>query len=128
MRREKTATMFPEQRPDLFAVRLRQRQRLQFGTAEKSEFPFGVLRGKFGKPRFDFEEEHQPMRGSAIAMLGNDSDQMEIGRSNAEAKFLGRFAAGAGIGRFAVFDLHLAAGWTPESAIRLASSLQQEHV
>src|SRR5436190_14494350 len=104
MRCKKSATMLPEQWPNFFAICLRQRQSIQVGAIEESKSPFGVLRWKFRQFWLHLEEEHQPMRFAAVAMLRTDSDQVQIGWLNGDAEFFEGFAASACIRTFALLD------------------------
>ena len=77
---EETAAMPPEQRPDLFAVGLRQCQPFQSVTGEKREPPFIVRRRQLCQLLGKLEQKHQPMRLAFIAVLADDAGQVQIGR------------------------------------------------
>src|SRR5690349_14399150 len=62
MRCEETAAMLPEQRPDLFAVGLRQGQSVQRVGREEFKTSFVVWSGQLRQFLFHFKQEHQPMR------------------------------------------------------------------
>src|SRR5437867_13218339 len=66
VRGEKAAAMFPEQRPELLAIGLRNRKRIEFGPGEKREAPLAMRRRQRLEVRLDLEEEHQPVRLSLI--------------------------------------------------------------
>ena len=52
---EAAAPVFPEERPYLLAVRLREREFLQGRSIEKRERAFAMRRGKRVQPRENFE-------------------------------------------------------------------------
>ena len=82
VRGEETAAMPPEQRPDLFAIGLRQRQAFQSVTGEKREPAFIVRRRQLCQLLGKLEQKHQPMRLAFIAVLADDAGQMQMRRRN----------------------------------------------
>jgi len=80
VRGKETAAMPPEQRPDLLAVGLRQRQPFQSVTGEKLEPPFIVRRRQLCQLLGKLEQEHQPMRLAFVTVLANDAGKVQIGR------------------------------------------------
>lgn len=61
-----------------------------------------------------------------VAVLADEAGEVKVGGREREAHFLMRLAAGAGVGRFAEVGLKLAAGRTPQAAIRLLCALEQQ--
>ena len=127
MRREKSAAMPPEPRPDLFPVGLRQLQTVERRAGEKLEPAFGVVRRQRGQPRLHLKQEHQPVGLALITMLADEAGQVQVRRLDFDAEFLLRLAAGAGVGRFAGVHLQLAAARAPEAAVRLLRAFEQQH-
>src|SRR3989442_11318167 len=117
MRGEKSATMLPEQGPDLFMVRLGQWKRIEFVPAKEAELAFAVICGQRFQARAQFEEEHEPMRFAFVAVLADDAGEVQGCGRDFEGEFLERFAAGTRVRRFAGFDFQLAAARTPKTAI-----------
>ena len=122
---EKAAAMPPEKGPNLFGVGLWNFQGRNVGCGKKGELAFGV-RGRQGiQARSDFKEEHEPVRLSFITVFADQAGQMQVIRAQLQADFLGGFAAGADVGRFAGGHVQLAAAGAPEAAVGLAPALQQ---
>src|ERR1044072_6679138 len=75
---EKAAAMPPKQRPDLLAVGLRQGQSLEVLGGEEFKPPL-VVRWRQGREfPFHFEEKHEPMLPSFIAVFADKAGQMEF--------------------------------------------------
>jgi hypothetical protein len=72
MRGEEAAAMPPEQGPDLFPVRLRQAQLRQGGSREEPEQTLAMRRRQFLQPGCCFEQKHQPVRLTLIAVLADE--------------------------------------------------------
>lgn len=66
------------------------------------------------------------MRLPLVAVFADEAGQMQVARLKLLAGFLARLATGAGVGRFAVVRVQLAAARTPETAIRLLRAFEQE--
>ena len=128
MGREKSAAMLPKQGPDFLAVRLREGQLIQIGAIEESKSSFGVIGWNFRESRLDLEEEHQPMRLTAVAVLGSDSDQVEITWLNCDTEFFARFTASAHVRTFALLDMNFATARAPEAAVWLTCSFEQQNL
>ena len=62
MRREESAAMLPEPRPDAFAVRLWEWQRVECRPWEKFKPPFTVSGGERLELELHLEQKHQPVR------------------------------------------------------------------
>src|ERR1041385_6429935 len=78
MRSEEPAAMFPEPRPDFFAIGLRQRQPVERGAGKKLK-PSFAMNGRQGiQSPFDLEQEHQPMTASQITVLADDPGEMQV--------------------------------------------------
>src|SRR3954467_4599389 len=122
--REKAAAKFPKQRPDFLPVCLRDLEPLQLCPAEKAKFSFGMICWQRFEPYFDFKQEHEPVGLSFVAALGNKPGQMQVLVSNRKAKLLGGFAAGPGVGRFALFNMNFATARAPKAAVWWAVSLE----
>lgn len=98
VRGKKTAAMPPEQRPDLFAIRLREPERIERGPGEKLEPSLAMRRRRGGQARFDLEEKHQPVRLSGVAVFADDPGEVQVGGMEVKPHFFAGFAAGAGMG------------------------------
>jgi len=127
MRRKKSAAMLPEPGPDAFAIRVRQFQGIQRSARKELKIPFPMIFRKRFEPGQYFEQEHQPVRGSLIAVFADDAGEVQITRSKGQRNFLVRFPAGAGVRRFAIVRVQFAAARTPQAAIRLLRPLDQQH-
>src|SRR5213593_3897231 len=126
MRGEEAAPMTPEQRPDLFAVRQRQGQACESVFGKELEAPFAMGRRPDLEPTCDLEEEHEPVFLPPVAVFTDEAGQMEVGGLQGQAQFLGGFATGASVGRFAQFRAQLAARRTPKAAVRFLGPLEQQ--
>src|SRR5688500_12681930 len=73
MRRKESAPMFPEQRPDLFVVRLWKRQCVQFLPFEELERAFAMAGGELAQTALHFEQKHQPMRLPRVTVLADQA-------------------------------------------------------
>ena len=128
MRCEEPSTMFPELRPDLFAIGLRKLQRIQLRAGEELESPFTMGRRSDYESPLDFKEEHQPVRLPVVTVLAHEPGQMQLGRRNVQSHFLMRFATGARIRRFTDVGMELPSTWAPQAAIRFLCSFEQQHL
>ena len=128
MRGEETAAMLPEQRPDLFAIRLRQIQGRQFVVGKELKISLAMRRRQRFQSRFDFEQKHQPVRLPFVAVLADESGQMQIARLNRQPQFFLCFATGTGVRRFAGVSVKFAAARTPKATIGFLRAFQQQHV
>ena len=115
--------MPPKQRPDLLQVGLGDGQGRNFVRGEKRKIALAMRRRDRRQARQDFEQKQQPMPLPFIAVLADDPCQMQIARGQAQADFLARFAAGAGVGGFALVHVQLAAAGTPQAQVRLLRPL-----
>ena len=66
------------------------------------------------------------MRLALETVFADDAGEVQIARGKLLAGFLVRFAAGAGVGRFAFVRVQLTAARTPQAAIRLLRAFEQE--
>ena len=65
--------------------------------------------------------------GSAfVAVLTDKTSEVEVAWLECESHFLVGLAAGAGVGRLATIDVHLAAGRTPFAEVGLLRALEQQ--
>ena len=62
-----------------------------------------------------------------ITMLADEAGEVQVRGRQVHAEFLLRFAAGAGIRRFALVRVELSAARAPEPEIRLLRAFQQQH-
>ena len=126
MRGEETAAMLPEPRPDVFAVCLRQLQIIQCLAREELKPTFLVDGWERRQLRLHLEQKHQPMRLALETVFADEAGEVQISRGELLAGFLVRFAAGAGVGRFAFVRVQFAAARTPQTTIRLLCAFEQE--
>jgi hypothetical protein len=124
---KKTAAMPPEQRPNLFGIRLRDWERRNLGGGKKAESAFAMRARQFLKARPDLEQKHQPMGLSLVTAFADQAGQMQVRRTQGNANFLPGFAAAAGKGRLARGHFKLAAARAPEAAVGLLRAPHQEH-
>src|ERR1017187_7669550 len=68
VRREKSAAMPPEPRPDLFPVGLRQLQTVECGAGEELKTSFGVAWRQYFQTRLYLEQKHEPMCPALVTM------------------------------------------------------------
>jgi len=119
--------MLPEPWPDPFAIRLRKLEPAQGLTRKELEGSFAMI----GRQRLQawphFEQEHEPVCVSLIAMFADNARQVQVAGLNLQPQFFLSFTAGAGERRFAVVRVQFAARRTPEAKIWLLRSLQQKH-
>lgn len=127
MRREKSAAMFPEQGPDLFYIRLWQRQSGQLTGGKEGKRSFAMPGRERFEFRLHFKQKHEPMRLAGITMLAHNAGKVEVFRGDRDSKFFCAFAAGTGIGRFASDHVELATTRTPETAIGILRAFEQEN-
>src|SRR5262245_58591107 len=78
MRGEKAAAMAPEQRPDLLAIGLRQRQLLQRSGGKEFEAPFRVRRRPMRESLFHLKQKHEPVRLAFVTVFADKAGQMKI--------------------------------------------------
>jgi len=123
---EEAAAMPPEPRPDFFAVRLRNFQTSQSLTRKKLEPPFAMGRRQRRQLLLYLEQKHQPVALSLVTVLADEAGQVQVGRLEAQAEFLVRFAAGAGVRRLAHAGVKFAATRAPEAEIRFLRPLEQQ--
>jgi len=127
VRRKKAATMFPEQRPELFAVGLRNRKRIELGSWKEGKAPFAMQRGQCFEAWLDLKKKHQPVRLSLVSVLAGQTGQVKLAGRQRQSQFFGRFAAGAGVGRLARLCAEFAAARAPQTAIGFLGAFKQEH-
>lgn len=120
------AAMLPERRPEAFAVGLRYGETVKRGTGKELKAALGMRRRNGRDPQLHLEKEHEPMRVALVAMFADEAGEVEIAGREDKAHFLVCLAAGASVGRLADVSLELAAGRTPQAAIRLLRALEQE--
>lgn len=123
---EEAAAMLPEPRPDVFAIRLRQLQIIQRLARKELKPAFLVDGRKRLQLRLYLEQKHQPVRLALETVFADEAGEVQISRGELLAGFLVRFAAGAGVGRFAFVRVQFAAARTPQTAIRLLRAFEQE--
>ena len=125
---KKATSMFPEQRPKLFLIGLRQLECGEFSARKEFERPFAMSGRADLQPRPDFEKKHEPMGLTLIAMLTDETTEVQIFRVQFQSQFLPTLAAGASIRRFAVIGMQFSAAGTPKSPIRFVQPLDQQHL
>src|SRR5580704_3951164 len=121
--REKSAAMFPKERPDAFDVRLRHFERRQFASRKEFKFPLAVRRRYGLKLWLHFEQKQQPVALLLVSALGDNAGEMQVRDGDFPAHFLPGFAAGAFVGRFANFRMQFSAAGTPKPEIGLLRAL-----
>ncbi len=126
MRGEKTAPVLPEERPELFPIRVRQWKRVECRPGKKLEAPLFHWRWELGKTRLEFVEKHEPVGGSKIAMFTHNSREVQFPGSYLEADLFEGFTTGTGVGGFSDVGAKFTSEWAPESAIRFLGSLHQQ--
>jgi len=127
MRRKKSATMLPEQRPELFEVGFWEVQFPQVLTREELKRALSVRRRHGFKPGLNFKQKHQPMGLPLVTVFADKSRQVQVSRLQSQPEFLLSFTAGASVGRLAAFRVQFATAGTPATAIRLPSPFHQEY-
>jgi len=127
MRGEKTAAMLPEPRPDSLAIGLRNAQLIQLRPREKCETPFLHRRREHFQSRLQFKQKHEPMRLALETVFADHAGEMKVFRREVQAEFFGRLARGTGVRRFTIIHVQFATARTPETAIRLLRTFEQQH-
>ena len=102
---KKAAAMLPEPGPDLLAIGLGDFQRGQRRPREKLKPSFGVWRRQYFQLRLEFEQKHQPVRLTLVAVFTDQAGQMQIGGPDFDSQFLSCLAAGTDVRRFT--NVHL---------------------
>ena len=82
MRGKEAAAMLPEPGPDLVEVSLGDLQSGERRAREKLETSFAVGRRESGELPSHFEEEEQPMAAAFIAMLADNTGQVQVWGGN----------------------------------------------
>src|SRR5687768_13830496 len=80
MRGKKSGAMLPEQGPDLFAIGLRQCERIELVFMEEAELTFAMRWGKSFQPCSQLEKEHEPVGRAFVGVLAHNAGEMERGR------------------------------------------------
>src|SRR2546422_7909885 len=114
---EKAAAVLPEQRPDPFAVRLRDLQLFELPWRKEFESTFVVCGGQARQLPLDFEQEHQPVGLAFVTVLADNPRQVQTSRCHLQADFLPGFATGAGVGRLADLSLQISAARAPQTTV-----------
>jgi hypothetical protein len=127
MRCKEAAAIFPNQRPNMFAISPRNVDLIDSAAIKECEATLAVRRWNLVQPYPDFEEEHEPMRLSLVTHFADDPEQMQILRRDPEREFFHRLPASASVRRFAQFAQKLAAGRTPQAEIGLSRPLHEQH-
>ena len=126
MRRKKSPAIPPKKRPDLFQIRLRDGQRRELRGGEKRKIAFLMRRRDLRQARQNFEQKQQPMLAILVAVFADDPGQMQIAMGQLHSNFFPGLPAGAGVGRFAIGHLQLAAARAPQAEVGLAGAPQQQ--
>lgn len=123
---EEAAAIFPEPRPDAFAVGLWDVQAVERGAWEELEAAFAHGRRELFQFRFQLKQKHEPVRLALEGVFAHEAGQMEIGWGESQAEFLVCLARRANVGRFADVSLEFAAARTPEPEVGLLRAFEQE--
>jgi len=75
---EESAPMPPEKGPQLIAISRRQWKRGEFLPAEELEMSLAMRRRNCFQASSNFEEKHQPMGLSGVAMFADETSEMKI--------------------------------------------------
>lgn len=118
--------MFPEERPDNVAIRLWNVQRRNPIAREETKVSFAMPGRAFAQTDFDFEKKDKPMACAAVGVFTHHRSEVQIASGDFQAKFFTRFAAGAGVRRFAFVGVDLAAARAPETAIGFLRAFEQQ--
>src|SRR6187551_15281 len=100
MRRKETSAMFPNQRPNMFAISAGNLQLIDGAAVEECKATLAVQRWHLINSRPDFKEEHKPMRLTLVTHFADDPEQMQVSRRDAEREFFLRLPTSARIRRF----------------------------
>ena len=123
---EKTAAVFLEKRPDLFAVGPGDVELSDFVRGEKLKLAFLAGGGDVVQAGQDFKQENVPVRVALVAILADEPGEVQVAGCDFQSGFLLCLAAGARVGGLAPCDLDLAAGRYPTSKIWRLVALEQE--
>ena len=128
MRGEEAAAVLPEERPDLLTIGLWERKGVHLRAGKKGETSLAMRWRNRSEAWLHLEQEHEPVGLSLVAVLADESGEVQVSRCEGEADFLVGFATSTGIGRLASLGVELAAAGTPESAVGFLRAFEQEHV
>ena len=123
---EKTAAVFLEKRPDLFAVGSGDVEFSYFVHGKKLKFAFLAGGGDVVQAGQDFKQENVPVRVALVGILADEPGEVQVAGCDFQSGFLLCLAAGARVGGLALCDLDLAAGRYPTSKIWRLVALKQE--
>ena len=126
MRGEKSAPMFPEQRPDDVAIRLWNVHRRKLVTREEAESSFAMFGRAFAQTQFYFKEKDEPMAGATVGVFTHDGRKMQIAGGDFQSKLLIRFPTGTSVRRLAYIGVNLATTRAPEATIRFVRAFEQQ--
>lgn len=123
---EETATMLPEQGPDVGAIGLGNLEGKDLVARNEPEGAFAVGWGKGCQTLFDLEEEHEPVSLPEVTVLTDHRGQVEVGGVKFQSEFFLRLATGAAMGRLTQILLELSSAGTPQAAIGFLGALEEE--
>jgi len=128
MRGKEPAAMPPEQWPDLLAVGLWQRQRIECGARVKKKSSFAHRWRRDAQPGFYLKQEHEPVRLARVTVFADKSGEVQFAGREGQAEFLLGLADGTSVRRFAEIGPELSPGRAPQAAIRLPRAFEQQHL
>src|SRR4051794_27023876 len=119
MCRKETATMLPEQRPDLFPIRYRQGQLRKILPLKKSKLAFPMIWRRILQSSLYLKQEHQPMRLTFVSVFADDPRQVKVAWLQLQSHLLLPFPAGATVRRFTNLRVQFPSARTPQTQVRL---------
>jgi hypothetical protein len=125
---EEAASMFPEEWPELVAIGLGDGEGVEGGATKEGEGAFADGGWGLGDGGEDFEEEHEPVGVTGVAVFADDAGEVELVGFELEAEFFEGFAAGAGVWGFAEVGVEFAAAGAPEAEVGFLAAVEEERI
>src|SRR5262249_38675235 len=126
--RKKSVAMLPKPRPNPLPVCLWKVQLDQGLAREECESPLTMHRRYSIQLALYFEQKHEPMALSLIAVFAYYASQMQVGSRKPQSEFLFGLTTSAGVRGLANIRVQLSPTGTPESEIRLLRPFQEQHL